>query len=77
VQYIASIDLDFNFEPTSPSIIIGNLSQSLFFVHSVDMTEGVHSTLERDRFMLDTGAQITVIGSRVPRGLVCGLPAGL
>jgi hypothetical protein len=72
VQYIAyNLDafvtdiLSITFEPTTPSIIVGNAYQSLFFVHSVDLTEGAHSTLERDRFMLDTGAQITVIGSRV------------
>jgi hypothetical protein len=72
VQYIAYNLDDFitdifnlTFEPTTPSIIVGNAYQSLFFVHSVDMTEGGHSTRERDRFMLDTGAQITVIGSRV------------
>lgn len=72
VQYIAyNLDdfvtdiLGLTFEPTSPSIIVGNSYQSLFFVHSVDLSEGGHSTMERNRFMFDTGAQITVIGSRV------------
>jgi hypothetical protein len=71
VEYIAYNLADFletlslTFEPTTPSIIVGNSYQSLFFVHSVDLTEGGHSTLERERFMLDTGAQISVIGSRV------------
>ncbi len=71
VQYIAySLDdfvteFELTFEPTTPSIIVGNAYQSLFFVHSVDLSEAGHSTLERNRFMLDTGAQITVIGSRV------------
>ncbi|WP_146663433.1 retropepsin-like aspartic protease [Anaerohalosphaera lusitana] len=54
-----------DFSPTAPSIITGNASQSLFFVHSVDLTEGTYNALDRDRFMLDTGAQVTVIGSRV------------
>jgi predicted aspartyl protease len=51
--------------PASPSVIIGNLSQSLFFVHSVDVYEGEKSAIDKNRFMLDTGAQITVVGSRI------------
>jgi len=65
VQYIAGIDFDLNFDPTSPSIIIGNLSQSLFFVHRVIISEGSNTFTDYHRFMLDTGAQITVVGSRV------------
>lgn len=68
VQYIPySIDDIFNmdFAPSSPSVIIGVGSQSLFFVHSVDLAEGGFSAIDRSRFMLDTGAQITVIGDRV------------
>jgi len=57
--------IDFDFEPSTPSVIIGNLSQSLFFVHSVDLTDGDYSAIDKDRFMLDTGAQVTVVGSRV------------
>ncbi|MCD6174300.1 MAG: retroviral-like aspartic protease family protein, partial [Planctomycetes bacterium] len=38
---------------------------SLFFVHGVDLTEGSKSAYDKDRFMLDTGAQITVIGNRI------------
>ena len=53
------------FPPGSPSTIIGNLSQSLFFVHSVDLTDAENTAFDKDRFMLDTGAQITVIGSRI------------
>lgn len=56
---------DLDFPPGSPSVIIGNGSQSLFFVHSVDLYEGEKQTIERTRFMLDTGAQVTVVGSRV------------
>jgi len=65
VQYIPSLESFFEFPPASPSIIIGNLSQSLFFVHSVDLVEGENSAIDRDRFILDTGAQVTVIGSRI------------
>jgi len=54
-----------DFPPASPSVIIGNSSQSLFFVHSVDLREGDKAAIDKDRFMLDTGAQVTVIGSRI------------
>jgi len=81
VQYVPTLDmglgggLDFDdilgggfgtdFSPASPSVIIGNSSQSLFFVHSVDLYEGDKSAMDKDRFMLDTGAQVTVVGSRI------------
>ncbi|MEJ5258968.1 MAG: aspartyl protease family protein [Anaerohalosphaeraceae bacterium] len=68
VQYVPfSIDdiFNFDFSPSSPSVIIGTGSQCLFFVHSVDLAEGGRSAIDRSRFMLDTGAQITVIGDRI------------
>jgi predicted aspartyl protease len=66
VEYVPDIDLfTFEFIPISPSVIVGNLSQSIFFVHSVDLYEGNKSAIDKDRFMLDTGAQVTVVGSRV------------
>jgi len=65
VQYIPSLEGFFEFPPMSPSVIIGNLSQSLMFVHSVDLVEGSNSAIDKNRFMLDTGAQVTVIGSRI------------
>lgn len=65
VQYLFEIDFDLQFTPTSPSVIIGNFSQSIFFVSSVDLYKGSHSAIDKTRFMFDTGAQITVIGSRV------------
>ncbi|MFA5554562.1 MAG: retropepsin-like aspartic protease [Phycisphaerae bacterium] len=66
VQYIMSLDpFNFDFVPASPSTIVGNSSQSLFFVHSVDLYHGTKSAIDKDRFMLDTGAQLTVIGKRV------------
>lgn len=64
VQYIPTLDL-FNFEPASPSTIVGFLAQSIFFVHSVDLYEGQEMAYDQDRFMFDTGAQVTVVGSRV------------
>lgn len=78
VQYIA-YDLDgmmgmlldpwggstMSFNPTTPSVIIGTGTQSLFFVHSVDLAEGSYSAVDKTRFMLDTGAQISVISSRI------------
>jgi len=66
VQYTYTLDMEtFEIIPTSPSLIMGLSSQSLFFVHSVDFYQGEHYAYDRDRFMLDTGAQVTVIGSRV------------
>lgn len=54
-----------DFPPASPSVIIGNSAQSLFFVHSVDLYHNDKSAIDKNRFMLDTGAQVTVIGSRI------------
>ena len=65
VQYLPSLENFFEFPPMSPSIIIGNLAQSLFFAHSVDLVEGDKKAIDKDSFMLDTGAQITVIGSKI------------
>jgi predicted aspartyl protease len=69
VQYIPGYDLSDPFDPiiapSSPSMIIGNFSQSVFFVASVDLYKGTHSAIDKTRFMLDTGAQVSVVGSRV------------
>jgi hypothetical protein len=67
VQYIPDLEaiFEFVFQPGQPSIIVGTLAQSLFFVSSVDLHDGVRSAIDKDRFMLDTGAQVTVIGSGV------------
>lgn len=51
--------------PTTPSFIIGIASQSLYFLGSVDLYNGGKAAIDKDRFMLDTGAQVTVVGSRV------------
>lgn len=66
VQYFPDLEgiIDFVFQPGSPSII-GSLLQSLFFINSVDLHHGSNSSIDRDRFMLDTGAQITVVGTNV------------
>lgn len=66
VQYMPTVDIfNFSYDPATPSVIMGNASQSLFFVHSVDLREGDKTAYDKDRFMLDTGAQVTVIGSRI------------
>ena len=66
VQYVIDLDIfGFDFKPGSPSVIIGNGSQSLFFIHGVDLKEGDKIAADKNRFMLDTGAQVTVIGSRI------------
>ena len=67
VQYITDLEaiMEFIFQPGSPSTIIGNLAQSLFFVNSVDLQHRTHGAIDKQRFMVDTGAQITVIGSGI------------
>ncbi len=67
IQYIPDLEaiIDFIFQPGQPSIIVGNLGQSLFFVGSVDLHDGARSAIDKSRFMLDTGAQITVISSGI------------
>ena len=68
VQYIPDYDSiiwDLIFEPGTPSIIVGNSSQSLFFVNSVDLYDGTKSVIDKSHFMLDTGAQVTVLGRNV------------
>jgi hypothetical protein len=67
VQYTIDFDaiIDLTFQPGSPSIIYGLGSQSLFFVNSVDLQDGARSAIDKQRFMVDTGAQITVIGSGI------------
>ncbi|MHC4433934.1 MAG: aspartyl protease family protein, partial [Planctomycetota bacterium] len=67
IQYIIDLEaiMEFIFRPGSPSTIVGNLAQSLFFVNSVDLRHGAHGAVDKQRFMVDTGAQITVISSGV------------
>lgn len=72
VQYMidlaAILDGDLTFQPGSPSTIVSGIgfgAQSLFFVNSVDLQDGARSAIDKQRFMVDTGAQITVISSGV------------
>ena len=72
VQYFPCIDIwgscgpDGDGAPRIPSIIIGISYQSLFFFGAgVDLTDEGHSAIDKDRFIVDTGAQVTVVGSRV------------
>jgi len=66
VQYLPDFEalLELTFQPGSSSVI-GGVLQSLFFVASVDLRDGDRTAIDRTGFMFDTGAQITVIGSRV------------
>ncbi len=70
VQYIPCLDIlggcSGGFDtPSAPSVLIGISSQSLFFVSSVDMAHEGEEAIDRDRFMFDTGAQVTVVGTRI------------
>ena len=53
-------------EPMSPSVMTAFLpSQSLFFASSVDVTDEGRSAIDKDGFMLDTGAQVTVLSEAI------------
>jgi hypothetical protein len=68
VQFIPDYEAimeDLTYRPWTPSIILGTAFQSLFFVNSVSLYDGAYSAILQDRFMLDTGAQVTVVGSNV------------
>ncbi len=67
VTYTPGVDgvFSFDFDPASPSVITGTGSQSLYFVHAVDLEHKGKLAFDKDRFMFDTGAQSTLIGSRV------------
>ena len=66
VSYIGTVDLEtFEFYPYIPSIISDGMQQSLFFVASVDLADAGNTAIDRTKFMLDTGAQVTVVGSAV------------
>ncbi len=57
--------MDFIYEPGSPSVIMGLSSQSLFFMSSVDLYKGSRTSIDKQGFMVDTGAQVTVINSSI------------
>jgi len=56
-------DLEFN--PTSPSIIIGETSQSRYNVHSVNLNHGPRNITDNKNFLFDTGAQVSVISTSI------------
>jgi len=69
VQYFPNIfdpfDPDFG-SPAAPSMIMGFLpTQSLFFISSVDLSDGDKQALDKDGFMLDTGAQVSVVSEAI------------
>ncbi|KPJ65871.1 MAG: hypothetical protein AMJ43_09740 [Coxiella sp. DG_40] len=72
VQYFPCIEPlwecpDGDGSPLLPTIIVDAwwLYQGLFFVSSVDLTEGSRSAIDKDGFMYDTGAQVTVISEAI------------
>jgi len=67
VQYIFD-PYDPWLSPVSPSVIMGaglQPLQSVFFVSSVDLYEKGKSAIDKNGFMFDTGAQVTVVGAEI------------
>jgi hypothetical protein len=60
--------IDWIYRPFYPSMI-GTLLQSRFFVNAVHLYEGSYDSEDKAKFLLDTGAQITVIGDYVAANL--------
>jgi len=69
VQYFPNIFDPFGPDfgsPAVPSVIMGFLpTQSLFFVSSVDLSDGDKQALDKDGFMFDTGAQVSVVSELI------------
>jgi len=72
VQYFPCIEGIFDCpdgdgSPLLPTIIVDGwwIYQGLFFVSSVDLTHAGKSALDKDGFMFDTGAQVTVIAEAI------------
>jgi len=69
VQYFPNILDPFGTDfgaPMSPSMLTSFLpSQSLFFASSVDVTHKGKSAVDKDGFMVDTGAQVSVISKAI------------
>ena len=53
------------FVPAFPSAIFSETLQSLFFFPEVDLADGNNTAIAQDKFMYDTGAQVTVLGTTV------------
>jgi hypothetical protein len=51
--------------PQTPSLLLGASAQSLFFLSAVHLGDQTYSAPSKTKFMLDTGAQVTVIGSAI------------
>ena len=65
-DFLNGLSDDLSITPGTPSILTGlSPTQSTFYVHSVDLTEGTHQAQDRERFLFDTGAQVSVIGTRM------------
>jgi hypothetical protein len=71
VQYFPDLlaIMDLIFRPLYPSMIMGTSMQSRFFINAVHLYEGSFDSEDKARFLLDTGAQITVIGDYVAANL--------
>ncbi len=66
VAYFPMIDFGtLLFDPYYPSMITGDSIQSLFFFPEVDLADGNNTAIAQDKFMYDTGAQVTVLGTTV------------
>lgn len=66
VAYVPTVDMGTaELYPSSPSVLLGNSTQSLFFVHSAKLKDRTYETQFTNGFMIDTGAQVTVIGNQM------------
>ena len=65
VSYFPMIDYTLRFNPLYPSMITGDSLQSLFFFPEVDLADGENTAIAQNKFMYDTGAQVTVLGTTV------------
>ena len=66
VSYFPMLDFDtLLFVPLYPSMIMGDSLQSLFFFPEVDLADGENTAIAQNKFMYDTGAQVTVLGTTV------------
>ncbi|MBN2377018.1 MAG: aspartyl protease family protein [Sedimentisphaerales bacterium] len=76
VAYWPTIDMEtFEFYPELPSLIMGDSMQSLFFVHSVNLSNDTFTLTDKDAFMFDTGAQVSVISTSIRTSLGLSEPS--
>jgi hypothetical protein len=69
LNLIPAGSVDVEYFPGWPSLIMGDSNQSKFFLDTVDLYDGAQSALDRHRFLLDTGSQITLISSSISASL--------